>query len=232
MRGIYAIRNKVNGKKYIGRSTDVEGRWSNHKRELKRDDHKNDHLQNAWKKYGEENFTFELIEEVNKEDLRKREQEFLDNYRLTRNWDRLYNTNKSAEGAMSGRNHPRYGTCHSKTAIKKIREANLGKTHSEEAKENMRQAQLGRTHPEEVKKKISEAQKGKELSKETKRKMKESADHKGEKNSKSKLNKGQVKEIRRRYEKGDITQEELAKEYPVSRSGINAILNRHSWNHI
>ena len=57
--GIYMIRNKVNGKMYIGQAIEMEGvRWKTHRRELKGDYHENKHLQNAWNKYGQDNFEF------------------------------------------------------------------------------------------------------------------------------------------------------------------------------
>ena len=48
----------------------------------------------------------------------------------------------------------------------------------------------------------------------------------------SKLTAEQVKEIRKRYNRGDITQAELAEEYPVSQSGIASIINEDTWTHI
>ena len=49
--GIYSIRNKINGKKYIGSSVDIYRRWGVHLRNLVRHRHPNEHLQRAWDQY-------------------------------------------------------------------------------------------------------------------------------------------------------------------------------------
>lgn len=59
--GIYEIRNKIDGKRYIGMSRDLETRLKDHKRALKGEYHHCSHLQRAYLKYGEENFEFKII---------------------------------------------------------------------------------------------------------------------------------------------------------------------------
>ena len=63
--GIYAIVSKCDGKRYIGKSIDIEKRWSAHLgllRKEKRSKDCNRHLFNSFKKYGEQNFGFEYLE--------------------------------------------------------------------------------------------------------------------------------------------------------------------------
>lgn len=60
--GIYKITNKINNKIYIGSSVDIDKRWKQHIRELKKNKHINKHLQSAWNKYGENNFKFQIVE--------------------------------------------------------------------------------------------------------------------------------------------------------------------------
>lgn len=68
--GIYKITNKINGKFYIGSAVNCFQRW--YKKY-------NNHLESAFKKYGRENFTFEILEEVeDKSKLLEREQIYLD----------------------------------------------------------------------------------------------------------------------------------------------------------
>ena len=62
--GIYKIVNLVNGKFYIGSTSTLgfQRRWRCHRNQLRINKHRNQHLQYAWNKYGEDNFKFEIIE--------------------------------------------------------------------------------------------------------------------------------------------------------------------------
>jgi hypothetical protein len=71
--GIYKITNLLNNKTYVGQSVDIEKRWSTHRAELNNNYHCNTYLQNAWNKYGEDNFDFSVIEECNIDQLNQRE---------------------------------------------------------------------------------------------------------------------------------------------------------------
>jgi len=75
---IFCIQNK---KVYIGSSTNTYKRWNTHKCLLRKNKHHSTKLQRAWNKYGEENFSFSIIEnfeDVN--NLINREQYFIDLY--------------------------------------------------------------------------------------------------------------------------------------------------------
>lgn len=71
--GIYCIENTVNHKKYIGLSQDIDSRWKCHKRLLNNNTHINEHLQSSWNKYGEEHFSFTIIEECEFDVLKEKE---------------------------------------------------------------------------------------------------------------------------------------------------------------
>lgn len=63
--GIYSITNKINGKRYIGKSINIESRFWYHKNSLMKDVRSKDtnrYLFNAVKKYGIENFSFDILE--------------------------------------------------------------------------------------------------------------------------------------------------------------------------
>jgi predicted GIY-YIG superfamily endonuclease len=63
MQGIYKIINNINGNSYIGQSVDIYARWSQH-----RTSKKDYPLYRAFKKYGLENFTIVMLEEVEDRD--------------------------------------------------------------------------------------------------------------------------------------------------------------------
>ena len=63
--GIYQIRNLLDGKIYIGSSKTLYKRLRRHLNNLRKNKHDNQHLQNAFNKYGEANFIFEIIEFCN-----------------------------------------------------------------------------------------------------------------------------------------------------------------------
>lgn len=78
--GIYKIVNNINGKIYIGQSVEIEKRWKRHINELNRLVHKNKHLERAWIKYGQDNFSFEIIEVCKKEELDSKERYWIKYY--------------------------------------------------------------------------------------------------------------------------------------------------------
>lgn len=70
--GIYKITNKIDGRSYIGRAINIGRRWNAHRGDLNKNIHRNRHLQNAWNKYGSQNFTFEILldlSDIPKEEL-------------------------------------------------------------------------------------------------------------------------------------------------------------------
>ena len=137
--GIYKIKNLLNDKVYIGQSVDIEKRWSTHKTELKNNYHYNIHLQSAWNKYGEDNFSFDVIEKCEEDLLDEKECYYIE----------LLNTMDSEHG---------YNLVSGGTKNRKF---------TNETLKRMSAAQKGRVHSEETKKKISESHKGKVYSEET-----------------------------------------------------------------
>lgn len=92
--GVYLIKNLANCSVYIGSSVDIYGRWRQHIWDLYNDRHHNLHLQNAWNKYGQDNFDFLIIENVvgDRDYIFEREQYWIDCY--VANGICVYNHNK------------------------------------------------------------------------------------------------------------------------------------------
>lgn len=98
--GVYRITNLENGKIYIGGTVDkVKQRFSAHLSNLRLNQHVNSHFQNAWNKYGESAFLFEIVETCFVSDkvyVDAREQWWMDFYD-SHNPDLGYNLNKRAD---------------------------------------------------------------------------------------------------------------------------------------
>ena len=79
--GVYVIKCQSNGLIYIGSSVNIRKRWSEHINTLNRNTHGNNYLQNAWNKYGQENFDFSVLDICESEKLQMKEQFYLNFYR-------------------------------------------------------------------------------------------------------------------------------------------------------
>lgn len=114
MTGIYKITCVGNNKCYIGQSIAIKRRWNDHKKSLKQGTHYNKYLQNAYNKYGENSFVYEILEQCSKDNLNEREQFYIalfDSFKNGFNCD-LGGSNISGEAnpmyGMSGVDSPRY----------------------------------------------------------------------------------------------------------------------------
>lgn len=71
--GIYSIRNTINGKIYVGSAVNLYKRRLNHLSTLRRNTHKNPHLQASFNKHGEDSFEFITLEKCNSDSLVSKE---------------------------------------------------------------------------------------------------------------------------------------------------------------
>jgi len=252
MHGIYKITNKVNGKIYVGSSINVFNRWRVHKCCLINNEHHSILLQRAWNRHGEQNFVFEVVEEVSKkEKLIEREQHYLDvlkpEYNIckiagnTLGFKHSEEAKQKISASLKGEKNHNFGKHRSEEARQKLSEAqkgeknhNFGKHRSEETKQKISEALTGEKHPfygktfsEEHRQKLSESKKGKYPSEETKQKMSEAK--KGENNISSKLMLKQVYEIREKYIPKIYSYGKLAKEYGVTKRAIINIVQNKTW---
>ena len=161
---IYEIINTINNMCYIGQTRrSLKERLNHHKNEHRR----GTPFYHAIKKYGWENFTVNIIEECEIEQLNEREIYWIaekktlypDGYNLT------------IGGNQCG---------HHQLTREKISRQRTGMKFSESHKESMRRARLGTKASEETKRKMSIALKGKRHKEETKIKLKYSQPHRRE----------------------------------------------------
>ena len=78
--GIYLIRNMVTGKFYIGSTSNLQRRKADHWNMLRKNIHKNAHLQSSWNIHGEAAFTFDILYECEVDRLSSIEQYLLSVY--------------------------------------------------------------------------------------------------------------------------------------------------------
>jgi hypothetical protein len=60
--GVYRITNKGNGKIFIGKGMNVQGKMNGQMLQLKWGSHPNKALQEDWKRFGAEEFVFEVLD--------------------------------------------------------------------------------------------------------------------------------------------------------------------------
>lgn len=85
MIGIYKITNKLNNKVYIGQSVNISYRWTAHRcRPFNKNSNQyNNPLYKAIRKYGIENFQFEVLEECLKSELNDKEKYYISLFKST-----------------------------------------------------------------------------------------------------------------------------------------------------
>lgn len=185
--GIYIILNTKNGKIYIGQAEDIHARQVEHKRDLKKNRHHNQHLQHAWNKYGEKAFQFKTLERCSITELDSREQHYLDVY-IPKGI--CYNIAVDATAPMRGLKHSPESLLKMSIVQKSIphtispeqrarmavaqREANKDRIPTQKQREHflkLNESRKGQKLSEEHRRKISEAGKGRIATEETRRKL-------------------------------------------------------------
>ena len=75
---VYKITNTVTGDFYIGSSKDVKRRWAEHKRQSAWNKQPNNPMYIDIRKYGVDNFDFQILAEVEEGKLKETEQKFIE----------------------------------------------------------------------------------------------------------------------------------------------------------
>ena len=192
---IYLRTNTVNGKKYVGLTTDLKTRqynWNNLNQP-----YAGAAINAAREKYGIDAFDFEILKECKDEELDYWEMYYIKElntkapygYNLTDGGEGVKGCNVSEETKkklserMKGENNPFWGKHHTEETKEFLKMINVGKKWTEEQKKKMSETRKGRKMPprsEEWKMKQMESQKGRKHTEETRKKMSEK--RKGENN--------------------------------------------------
>jgi group I intron endonuclease len=209
MRGLYKIINKINGKFYIGSSDNIKRRFNRHLYDLKKNKHDNIHLQNAWNKYGKENFEFQFLRQVSSLSLLFEEQKELN---IWVGKEECYNIRKDATCPVAVGEH------RSDEIKQKISLAQKGKPKwTLEQRKQMSLDRKGRKHTKETIKKFF----GRKHSVETRHKIKIY-----QQNRPKKIPLTEYETIKSLYLSGDINKRQLAFKYNVSPTLMGRILKR------
>lgn len=155
---IYCITNKIDGKVYIGLTTDLTKRLAKHFSEARNG--RGYRLHEAIRMYGEINFeTSVLCYCASLEEALQKEIEYVS----------LFDSNANGYNATLGGNTSPYNTEESLESMKvKVSRALTGRTLCEQTKQKIRDSALGRRHTDESKEKMSKSRKGKALSEKNK----------------------------------------------------------------
>lgn len=145
---VYTITNKLNGKQYVGYSKNHLARWSQHKK-MKPTNGKTSLIQKAIKKYGVENFSFDIIFESNDKEFTKEIQEPFFIQQLNTLVPNGYNIAKGGSGGAT-----RTGMQWDANTKQKI-SISVSKAMTTERRNNLAQKARGRKASETTKKKMS-----------------------------------------------------------------------------
>ena len=173
---IYLRPNLINGKKYVGKTTDLktrQNRWY-----CLTQDYAGAAINNARAKYGIEAFGFEILKECNDDELDYWETYYIKELNTKAPYG--YNLTDGGDG-INGYHHTEEwrkkvseklkGRKHTEETKRKISIANKGRKPSDSCIMRLIETNTGRKQSEETKRKRVEAMRGRKCSEETKKKI-------------------------------------------------------------
>ena len=159
---IYKITNNINGKTYIGLSkTNDDRRWREHISDSKFP------IDKAIKKYGKENFTYEVIDTATTcYELAAKEREWIEqvkpDYNIRPGGYLLYRAHRSEESRARMREAAKHRPPVSEETRRKMSVARKGRRLSPEHAAKLRQSNIGRPMSEKCRQRLYEANHGPE----------------------------------------------------------------------
>ena len=215
--GIYKIHNKNNNKSYIGKSTNILSRWSQHidAARLGKEDYE------FYKDLKElSNFTFEILILCKEEELQKYEQEFIDKFN---SYENGYNQVQAIDKRKEEIKNLSLNILkaidlleHSKMFFQEIADETGLSVNTIYNINNCKSYKNYHNYKKNIR----------EESNNTCRR------DKGELNPMSKLTEEQVLEIIQLLKEGELTNKQIAQKFNVSSGCINNINTRHRWKHL
>lgn len=243
--GIYALVNKQNGKRYVGRTVNLNKRKTTHFWMLENNKHPNKHLQRAWND-GQE-FYFEVVEKCEPNRCNDREiywisffgsMNMANGYNLcegglsTTGYHFTDEGKKKISAANSGRKCSPEVIAKRSKSLKKHMEDDpefAWKVRNQCRKLNRGGWNKGISPSAETRKRLSEKLKGRHVSEEHKEKLRNL--YSGERSLSAKIKASDVVKIRYRFLCGE-RQIDIAKDYPVTPQTINDICRGRRWKSV
>ena len=222
-KGIYIITNLISNAVYIGCTrTTFHHRLKAHIWALEGNRHKNSHLQNAYNKYGEDEFEFNVLCQIEDNDkIYEQEKYYIQKYK--QNGYTLYNMTDGGEGFFNLSEECR------KIVGEKNRQRMLGAKLSDETKHRMSEARKGRKLSDKQKQALIEANKHKVVSDETKIKL--SKRFEGENSNFAKFTNDDIINIKQMLI-DDVDINIIAETFNTSYKYIKSIQYNKRWKHI
>lgn len=198
-------------------------RYWHHRWKLRNNCHDNKFLQNTWNKHGEDDFVFEVVEVLHKDDnMNLYEIEYIEKY------DSYNNGFNLTTGGEGKKNCPMPE--HAKLIVgAKNRKHNLGKKHSKETREKMRLSSPRRKLTKRQIDILRASRIGSKHTDEAKQKMREKK--LGSRNAVSVINEEQAYEIKQRLIDGERIID-VSTNMDIDYAIIKAILQCKTWNHV
>lgn len=231
--GVYAITNSVNGKRYVGSSSNMRKRQHEHLHNLRNGTHHSAALLGAWKKHGEDAFSFvelEIVADASR--LIESEQKWIDLMGAVSPGG--YNIRCKAESNLGAKMSAEFR--------ERMRIVATGRKHSEDTRRKMSASRMGAVFTEERRAKISAALAGKKrapLSEETRDALSATLTGRPKSNEyrirfsrlKAVLSEDAVRDIRRRYLQGERNVD-IAEFHGVHKDVVSNICRGKSYRHV
>jgi group I intron endonuclease len=214
---IYKIVNKINGKVYVGCTINtLEQRFYEHLYRCNNTDYKSK-LYNSIKKYGEENFEIDLIEECDLTVLYENEKKYIEKFK---SFSDGLNSTYGGEGCL--------GYIHSEEIRKKISEnTKNGNSHRGKSYEQL----YGEKAQEEKNKRKKSVSESWISMSDTEKKVRIDK-LKSEVRQKSKYGEDLIKEVKTKFREG-LTIKEVSKLYPqISKTYLYSLRDNKRWKEI